>query len=370
MKINFFEYSKLYTSERKNFIRVFDKVCSKGAFILQNDLEMFEKKLSQFQDIKYAVGVNDGTTALILSLIANGVKSGDEVILPSHTYIASAASIKLIGAKPVLADISLKDNLINPNSIIEKVSSRTKAIMPVHVNGRVCRMDEINKIAKLKNLKIIEDGAQSIGAKYKGKSSGHYGNCTTISFYPAKVLGCFGDGGAVLTNDKKIYKKIMLLRDHGRDKSGNIKLWGFNARLDNIQAAFLNFKIRYLKREITKRRSLAKLYNKNLSGIKDMTLPPAPTLNSTNYDVYQNYEIRANKRDALMRFLFRKGIKAIPQWSGKALHHIKSLKFKGKALNNTDIFFKQCLMLPMHTFLKKEDIIYITQVIKSFYKHD
>ena len=148
MKINFFEYKKLYLEHRKSYQKIFDDVCRRGAFILQKDLENFENSLSKFLNIKYAIGVNDGTNALILSLLANDISYGDEIILPSHTYIATAAAIKLVGATPVFADIDLKDNLISPESIKKIITKKTKAIMPVHVNGRICEMDKIKLIAK------------------------------------------------------------------------------------------------------------------------------------------------------------------------------------------------------------------------------
>ena len=367
MKINFFEYKKLYLEHKKNYQNIFDDVCNRGAFILQKDLVNFENSLSKFLNIKYTVGVNDGTNALILGLLANDVSYGDEVILPSHTYIATAAAIKFVGAKPVFADINLKDNLISVESIKKKITKRTKALMPVHVNGRICEMDQIKLIAKKHELKIIEDGAQSIGAKYKKHSTGYYGNCATISFYPAKILGCFGDGGAIVTNDKSLYSKLCKLRDHGRDKNGEIKLWGTNARLDNLQAAFLDFKLKKLKKDINKRRKIASIYNNELSTINEISLVPSPDSKSSNFDVFQNYEIQFENRNNLKKYLEKNGIKTLIQWSGKAVHQIESFKLDAK-VPNTEFFFKKCLMLPIHTFLKDEEVFYICKKIKEFYK--
>ena len=367
MKINFFEYKKLYLEHRKSYQKIFDDVCSRGAFILQKDLENFENSLSNFLNIKYAIGVNDGTNALILSLLANDISYGDEIILPSHTYIATAAAIKLVGATPVFADIDLKDNLISPEHIKKKITKKTKAIMPVHVNGRICEMDKIKLIAKKNNLKIIEDGAQSIGAKYKKHSTGYYGDCATISFYPAKILGCFGDGGAILTNNKSLYSKLLKLRDHGRDRNGDIKLWGTNARLDNLQAAFLDFKLKRLKQDISRRRKIASIYNNELSNINEISLVPSPNFKKFNFDVFQNYEIQFENRNNLKRYLEKNGIKTLIQWNGKAVHQIKPLNLKAK-VPNTEIFFKKCLMLPIHTFLKNEEVTYVCKKIKEFYK--
>ena len=367
MKINFFEYKKLYLEYKKDYLKIFDNVCARGAFILQNDLEEFERELSNFLKIKYVVGTNDGTNALILGLLANNIGEGDEVILPSHTYIATASAIKFVRAKPVFADIDLSDNLVAPKEILKKITKKTKAIMPVHVNGRICNMTEIFKISKKYKLKIIEDGAQSIGAKFKNVSTGHYGDCATISFYPAKVLGCFGDGGAIVTNKKNIYEKLYQLRDHGRDKNGEIKLWGTNARLDNLQAAFLKFKLKKLKKDILKRRRTASIYNNELSSLSELTLIPEPSKKTDNYDVYQNYEISVNQRDKLKKYLERNGIKTLVQWNGSAVHQIKSLNLKAK-LPNTEFFFKRCIMLPIHTYLNEKEIIYICNTIKNFYK--
>jgi dTDP-4-amino-4,6-dideoxygalactose transaminase len=367
MKINFFEYQKLYLEHKKEYLKIFNDVCSRGAFILQKDLENFEKSISKYLNIKYVLGTNDGTNALILGLMANDISSGDEIILPSHTYIATAAAIKLVGAKPVFADINSKDNLVSPESIRKKITSKTKAIMPVHVNGRICDMVSIKKIAKKYKLKIIEDGAQSIGAKLGKYSTGHYGDCATISFYPAKILGCFGDGGAILTNNEKIYSKLFKLRDHGRNKKGDISLWGTNARLDNLQAAFLNYKLKFLDKDIKKRRRIAYIYDSELSFIKNLNLIPGPNSNDINFDVYQNYEIAADNRDKLKKYLLDNNIKTLVQWNGKAVHQIKPLKLKA-AVPNTELFFKRCIMLPIHTFLNEKEVMYICQKIKNFYK--
>ncbi len=366
MDINFFEYKKLYLEHKNEFLKIFDNVGKRGAFILQKDLAEFEKSLSKFLNIKYALGINDGTNALIIGLIANNISYGDEVILPSHTYIASAAAIKLVGGIPVFADINKLDNLVSIKSIEKKITKKTRAIMPVHVNGRICEMDKIKKISKKHNLKIIEDGAQSIGAKYKNKSTGYFGDCATISFYPAKILGCFGDGGAILTNNKTLYEKLYKIRDHGRDKNGDIKLWGTNARLDNLQAAILNFKLKILKKDIKKRRKIASIYNSELSNINELNLVPPPNYSKDNYDVFQNYEISVENRDNLKKYLLKNGIKTLIQWNGKAVHQIKPLKLKAN-VPETDIFFKKCIMLPIHTYLREKEVIYICRKVKEFY---
>ena len=274
----------------------------------------------------------------------------------------------MVGAIPIFADIDFHDNLVDPKDIEKKITKKTKAIMPVHVNGRICDMEKIYKLKKKYKLKIIEDGAQAIGATYKSKSIGTYGECASISFYPAKILGCFGDGGAVVTNNYKLFNKLKLLRDHGRDMNGDIQLWGTNARLDNLQAAFLNFKLQKLNKTIAIRRKIANMYHKNLKKINELVLPPKPNDRKDRFDVFQNFEMRALKRDNLKKYLKKNNIGTLVQWSGKAVHHIKPLKLKAN-LPKTDLFFKETIMLPIHPYLSLKEIKYICKKIKKFYGH-
>ena len=207
MNIPFFPYSQLYLQDRDSYIKIFDDVCNRGAYILQKDLEDFEKNCEEFLDVNHAFGVANGTDALIIGLKACGIGVGDEVIVPSHTYIASAASIHLVGAVPILCECQA-DGMMDVNDIESRITSSTKAIMPVQINGRVCNMDKILDISDKYDLLIVEDAAQAFGAKFKGKSAGTFGSFGTISFYPAKLLGCFGDGGLIMTNDSSLAEKI------------------------------------------------------------------------------------------------------------------------------------------------------------------
>ena len=215
MKINipFFNYKYLYKKDKKAINRVLDDVFTRGAYILQKDLESFEKNAAKFLKVKHLIGVANGTDAMILGFKAYGVKKNDEIIIPSHTYIATAAAIKLVGANPILCECS-DDGMMDVNDIEHRITKKTIAIMPVQLNGRCCNMDQIKKIAKKYSLHIFEDAAQGFGSKYKGQGAGTFGVFGTISFYPAKLLGCFGDGGAVVTNDDRFAKKVRLLRDH------------------------------------------------------------------------------------------------------------------------------------------------------------
>mgnify|MGYP001320022621 FL=1 len=362
--IPFFNYQALYNKDKKNILKVFDSVCSKGAFILQDELKQFEKNAAKFIKAKYLIGVANGTDALILGLKAAGIKKGDEIIIPSHTYIATAAAIKLVGATPILTECK-DDSMMDENDIEHRITKKTKAIMAVQLNGRCCTMDKIIKIANKYKILMFEDAAQGFGAKFKNKYAGNFGLFGTISFYPAKLIGCFGDGGAVVTNNKAFAKKILLLRDHGRNNNGKVIDWGFNSRLDNIQAAILNHKLIKYRLDIEKRREIASIYQKYLKNIDKIKLPPEPG-KKDNFDVYQNYEIQCEKRDLLIKYLKKNNIRCLVQWGGYAVHQIRELNFKTK-LPKTDLFFKKCLMLPMNTTLSKKDIMTIITKIKSFY---
>jgi len=363
--IPFFNYPALFKEYEEDYVRIFKDVCSRGAFILQRDLEEFEADLKSMLDVKFAFGVADGTNALILGLKAMGIGEGDEVIVPSHTYVASAASIYLVGATPILADCG-EDHLIDPKSVRSLISKKTKAIMPVHLNGRTCNMDPIISIANEHQIKIVEDAAQALGSKFRGKCAGTFGSFGTFSFYPAKLLGCFGDGGAIITNDENIGEQLLMLRDHGRDKTGEVRKWGYNSRLDNLQAAILKFKLSFYDKEITRRRQIASMYHESLSQFNDLLLPPSP--NSDNhFDCYQNYEIESGRRDELRAFLKERGIGTIIQWGGKALHQIEDLGFRNVNLPRTDKLFKRCLMLPMNVSLSDQDVKYICDTFKAFY---
>ena len=366
MKISLLNYSALYIEQKERIDRVILDVASRGAFILQKDLEEFENKLAEYCNVKHAIGVANGTDAIWLSLMAANIGPGDEVIMPSHTYVASPAAVKFVGADPVLVECGY-DNLLDPEHIEQAITDKTKAIMPVQLNGRTCDMDSIINIANSNNLLIIEDSAQGLGSKYKGKMAGTFGLAGTYSFYPAKVLGFFGDGGAVVTNDGEIAKKIRSLGDHGRDDNGEIQTWGFNSRLDNLQAAILLEKFKTFNDDIEKRRHIAQIYNDEVIQGDQITLPPPPVENSIHFDTFQNYELKAQKRNELRAFLEKKGIATMIQWGGKAIHQIENLNLTHFQLPYTDQFFNECLMLPMNIFITDEEAMNISKMLNEFY---
>lgn len=364
-QVPFFNYPAVFAAKEKELMEVVTGVLRRGAYIMQKDLRDFEANLAKFTGAKYAFGVADGTNALILALQAAGIKAGDEVILPSHTYVATAAAVHFAGATPVLCECA-KDHMIDPQSARKLVTKKTKAIMPVQLNGRTADMSAVQSLAKDFGLTIIEDAAQALGSKFKGQSAGTFGAAGTFSFYPAKLLGCFGDGGAVITNDDAMARQLSLLRDHGRDDSGEVVAWGTNSRLDNLQAAVLDCKLKTFQQDINRRRDIANRYQNGLGDVKQLLLPPAPTTNDDHYDVYQNYEIEAYHREDLRDFLKGQGIGTIVQFGGKPVHKYP-LGFDGVSLPYTEAIYKRTMLVPMHTALSDEDVDYVIANIRKFY---
>jgi dTDP-4-amino-4,6-dideoxygalactose transaminase len=363
--VPFFNYRGAFASQEDAFLEIIRDVLRRGAFIQQRDLAEFEAHLAAFVGVRHAVGVGNATDGLALALRAAGVGAGDEVIFPSHTMVASAAAIAHVGATPVPVDCG-DDHLVDPDSIAAAVTSSTRAIMPVQLNGRTCRMDAIQAIADKGGLLIVEDAAQGLGSSYKGRRAGSFGVAAAFSFYPAKTLGCFGDGGAVVTNDEAIARTLGLLRDHGRNEQGEVELWGFNSRLDNVQAAILDFQFRDYDRIIARRRALAAMYEARLGDISELRLPPAPDADPDHFDVYQNYEIEADRRDELRAFLQRHGVGTLIQWGGKAVHQFEPLGFR-VSLPATESMFRRCLMLPMNMMVADDDLEYVCEKIREFY---
>jgi len=366
MQTPFFNYPALFKRDEDEIMTLIRDVLSRGAFILQKDLEEFEGNLKKFLNVKFAFGVADGTNALILALRAAGVGPGHEVIVCSHTYVATAASVHFVGATPVLVECAA-DHMIDPKAVEQAVTRRTRAIMPTQLNGRTAGMNELQRIADRNGLIIIEDAAQALGSRYNGKHAGTFGLAGTFSFYPAKLLGCFGDGGAVVTNDDHVAEKIFLFRDHGRNKKGEVVTWGTNCRLDNLQAAVLNWKLKTFEKEIDRRREIASAYHDALEDIEDIVPPPPPVKNADHFDVYQNYEIEAGRRDELRSYLSEQGVGTIVQWGGKAVHQLRGLGFENVRLPVTEKMTSRFLMLPMHTALSDDDVSYICSSIRRFY---
>lgn len=363
--IPFFNYRGAFAAREDEFVEIIRDVIRRGAFIQQKDLVEFEQALAGFLGVEHAFGVANATDGLIIALRASGIAAGGEVIFPSHTMVASPASVAHVGGVPVPVDCG-PDHLIDPASVEAAITERTRAIMPVQLNGRTCRMDELERIADEHGLLIIEDAAQALGSKFRGKPAGSFGIAAAFSFYPAKILGCFGDGGAVVTSDPEVARRIALLRDHGRNEQGEVEMWGFNSRLDNMQAAILHAQFRNYDEIVTRRRSIARLYESLLSGLDEVVLPPGPDSERDNFDVYQNYEIEASRRDDLRRYLTENGVGTIIQWGGTPVHRFKALGFS-VSLPATERLFERCLLLPMNMTVTDEEVTYISATIREFY---
>jgi len=364
--VPFFEYPRLWSDHRENLLSIIDDVSSMGGFILQKAVSDFEVELADYVGSNYSVGVGNATDAMEIFLEAIGLNPGDEIIISSHTMLATASAIKVAGGIPIPVDIG-EDNLISVVAIEDAITTNTVGIMPTQLNGRVCDMTTIGLIAKKHGLFVVEDAAQALGSKYKGQHAGTFGLASDISFYPAKLVGCLGDAGAVLVNDEALYHQIYQLHDHGRDLDGRIKRWGRNSRLDNIQAAILSYKLKAYDEVIARRREVAKIYQDRLRDINELQLPPAPETNGDNFDVYQNYELQCDKREGLKAHLSKNGVGTLIQWGGTAIHQFTNLGFNQEC-PKTDRFFERCLMLPMNIFVSNDDVNYVCDKVIEFYR--
>lgn len=365
-KVPFVGYKIQYQNLKKEIDAAMQDVLARGDLILRRDTEEFEKRLAEFIGVKYAIGLNSGTDALFFALKAAGIGPGDEVITVSHTFVASISTIVQAGAKPVLADVG-DDYLMDTGEIEKAITKNTKAIIPVHLNGRMCDMDKIMEMAKKHNLLVIEDSAQSLGASYDKKRAGSIGLTGCFSFYPAKILGCFGDGGALVTNNPEIAEKAKLLRDHGQKTKTEIVCFGWNSRLDNLQAAVLNVRFDYLDSWIGRRRQIAGIYNQKLSGTKGIKLPPPPDPDNKFFDVFQNYVIRAERRDELFNFLKEKGVETLIK-DPVPNHFHKGLGLSHFKLPLTEQLSKEVISLPMYPELTDEQVNYVIDCLSDFYK--
>lgn len=369
-KVRFVNPQKQYKDHKKELVKTFDNVLSRGDLIMRRDLEEFEKKFAKFVGTKYAVGVNSGTDALSLSMEAAGIGPDDEVITVGHTFMASISAIYHQGAKAVLVDVGGDFN-IDPKLIEDAITPKTKAIEPVHLNGRVCDMDKIMAIAKKHNLMVIEDAAQGLGAKFKTKDgkwkmAGSFGIAGCFSLYPFKALGAFGDAGMVTTDDPKIAHRIRLLRYNGEDrKDRKFYYHGYTALLDNLQAALLSVKLKYFPQWIKRRREIANLYKKELNIIKQVRVPHFG--DDRFFDSYQNYVIRVERRDELVEWLKKQGVETLVSWS-VPMYKQPVMQPNNLFLPGTERTCKEVVSLPMYPELNDKEVLYVAKCVKDFYQ--
>ncbi len=367
-KVPFVDYPLQYQRLEGELMAMFkDVLFTRADFILRGDLERFEHNIASFVGVKHAIGVASGTDALNLSLLAAGLHPGDEVITVAHTFVATVAAIIHCDATPILVDVG-DDHNMNIDLVEKAISPRTRAIIPVHLNGRICDMGRLMSIASRHNLLVIEDAAQALGATFDGQQAGSFGLTGCFSFFPAKILGTAGDGGLITTNDDEVADKMRLLRDNGQRRStGDILYYGFNSRLDNLQAAILDLKLKYLPQWIERRRELAGIYHQGLSDIPALKLPPAPQTNGHYFDVFQNYVIQTRDRDRLVRHLKDSGIEVLISWP-KPMHYHKALGLTHFRLPETEQISREVISLPMNTELNNEQAEYIIESVRKFFK--
>jgi len=366
MKIPLVDLKTQYLSIKEEIDKTIQKILDDTSFIMGQPVKKFEENLAKFCECKYSIGVSSGSSALFLALKAYGIKEGDEVITVPNSFIATAEAIVQCGAKPVFVDVEEKTMLMDPKKLEEKITNKTKAIIPVHLYGQICDMDPIIEIAKIHNLIILEDAAQAIDAEYKGKKLPIH-ETAILSFFPAKNLGCYGDGGAVITKNKEIAEKISKLRDHGRIDKYNSDIIGYGERLDALQAAILDVKLKHLKAWTEKRRDNAYKYNKLLKNTKTIQ---TPIEEKHSKHVYYMYEIRTKKRDQLMEFLGKKEISTGIHYP-ILLHLQPVLKYLGYKKGDFPIAEKaaqEILSIPIYPELTEEQISYVTDFINEFEK--
>lgn len=363
-KVPFVDPGKNYKMIEDEIDAAYKEVMENGDLILREQLERFEDKFSDFVGTEYAVGLNSGYDALHISLLAAGIGSGHEVIVPAHTFLASASAIVNTGATPVLVDVR-EDYNIDVNKIEEAITMKTEAIMPVHLNGRVSEMDKVMEIAEEYDLIVIEDACQALDATFNGQSSGTFGLTGCWSFYPFKILGGYGDGGAITTDDPEVAEYARLVRYNGEEKkTGKFYHHGFTSLLDNLQAAFLEVKLEHIPEWIRRRKEVAEKYRAGLHEIDELRLPH---FNDERFeDVYQNYVIRTNRRDGLEKHLEENGVEVLIHWP-KPYYKYEELRLQDRGFPETEAISNEVLSLPMNVEITDEQVEYVIDTVRDFY---
>lgn len=362
--IPFVDLKTQYQTIKKEVNSAIKKVLESSDFILGEEVEQFEKEFAKFSDTKFAVGVSSGLSALELGIRASGIGAGDEVITPVNSFIASSSAISFTGAKPVWVDCDENTFNIDPKKIREKITNKTKAIMPVHLYGRPADMDQILNIAKKYNLIVIEDACQAHGATFQNRKVGSIGGFGAFSFYPGKNLGAYGDGGILTTNYEKIADSLSMMRNYGQKERYNHQFLAWNSRLDTIQAAVLLVKLKYLEQWNNNRLGIAQMYNKLLQDLPIIT-PQIPD-NATH--VFHLYVLRCENRDKLASFLNKRGVSTglhypIPIHLQPAYRDMKQGSFP-----ISEKLAREILSLPIYPELDETQVEYITDTIKQYFK--
>lgn len=361
MNIPFLDLQRQFAKHKKEFLSAVERVVDRQFFLLGEELSSFEKEFAEYLDVKYVVGVGSGTDGLILSLHALGLGKGDEVITPANSFIATTLAITQVGATPIFVDCDKDTYQLDIDQVKAKITPKTKAILPVHLYGAPCDIESLVKIAEEHNLYLVEDAAQAVGATANGRKVGTFGNLGIFSFYPGKNLGAYGDGGAVATNDEKLYQKLLKLRNYGQSKKYYHDEFGLNSRLDEIQAAVLREKLKYLEEWNMKRREIAQEYTDALVGFKTQAILPGTVSN------YHLFVIESEKRDELQQYLAENGIHTLIHYP-IPIHLQKYYGYLGHTKGSFPIAERaaeRLLSIPMYSELSPSEVKYIISSIQN-----
>lgn len=363
-KVPFIDLALRYQEEREEILACIDRVLAKGHLVLTEEVNEFEADVVAYTGARHCISMNSGTDALMIGMWAMGIGKGDEVITPPVSFVASTGSIAHIGAVPVYADVK-DDQTIDPAEIEKRITPRTRAIMPVHWVGRIADMDAIRDIAKRHNLKIIEDAAQSMGAYYKGKHGGTFGDAGAVSAHPLKNLNALGDGGFLLTDDDEIAHKARLYRNHGLESRDNCAFYGVNSRLDVLNAEVLKFRLTRLKGVIDQRRRNANIYRQIIKP-GHVQIPAEKPHEVVSYVMFIT---QADDRDRLQKFLAERGVQTLVYY-GTALHLHKAAASLGYKRGDFPVAERQCdrvLALPHMQYLTEDQVAYAAELVNKFY---
>jgi dTDP-4-amino-4,6-dideoxygalactose transaminase len=360
--IKFLDFQPMHAQIREEMQHAFQRVYDSHWYIQGKELTQFETEYAQFSRTQFAVGVSNGLDALVLALRSLHIGPGDEVIVPSNTYIATALAVSHVGATPVFVEPRMETYNINPDLIPQAITKKTKAIMPVHLYGQACEMDNIMEIAKAHNLYVVEDNAQAHLSSYNGKLTGSFGDANGTSFYPGKNLGALGDAGAVTTNNEELANRIKTLRNYGSAVKYYNEEIGYNNRLDELQAAFLRVKLNYLQEWTNQRKEIAQWYNEALEHRNDLVLP---YIHKSADHVYHLYVVRTSNREKMQQELTEKGVQTmihypVPPHLQKAYKH---LGYKEGDFPIAEEIARTCLSLLVWPGMKHDEIVQISESI-------
>ncbi|MES2779025.1 MAG: DegT/DnrJ/EryC1/StrS family aminotransferase [Bacteroidota bacterium] len=365
MNIPFLSFKKMNADVKADTLTSFEQFFDKAWYVLGDQVKQFEHDYAAFNHTEYCVGVANGLDALIIALKTLNIGKGDEVIVPSNTYIASWLAVSYVGATPIPVEPRIETYNINPELIEAKITARTKAIMPVHLYGQCCEMDTIMNIAAKHNLAVVEDNAQSQGSSFNGKLAGSFGAINGTSFYPGKNIGAYGDAGAITTNDAALAQRTSVIRNYGSQKKYYNEELGINSRLDEIQAGFLSIKLKHIAQWNTERIAIAAKYTELLQGTNDLVLPQ---LAHGATSVYHLFVIRTSKRDGLQQYLQQNGVGTlihypVPPHLQKAYNELNGKKGDYPIAEK---IADTCLSLPLFPGMTLEEVEYVCNQIKSF----